>query len=53
MLNVPEGTIAWRMHEARNRLTAAMASSRPTKTGALSGDLEALLQQQGLAWHYN
>ena len=50
---ISEGTIAWRMHEARARLSAAMASVRPAKGGPLSGELQSLLDQHGLAWAYN
>ena len=53
VLKCPDGTIAWRMHEARARLSAAMASARPAKSGPLSGELQSLLDQHGLAWAYN
>jgi RNA polymerase sigma-70 factor (ECF subfamily) len=44
-----EGTIAWRMHEARERLHAAMAPSRISrKRTGLSERLEGLLTEVGL-----
>lgn len=47
--NVSEGTIAWRMHEARRRLHEAMAPQRiPRKRGELSADLARALTEHGL-----
>lgn len=47
--NVSEGTIAWRMHEARRRLHDAMAPQRMLRRrGALSADLARVLEQHGL-----
>lgn len=43
-----EGTIAWRMHEARARLQAAMNPEAIRKRRPLSGDLEHLLHELGL-----
>ncbi|HVK77964.1 MAG TPA: sigma-70 family RNA polymerase sigma factor [Kofleriaceae bacterium] len=47
-----EGTIAWRMHEARSRLQAAMApdtlAAMRRKRAPLSGELEGLLAEWGL-----
>jgi RNA polymerase sigma-70 factor (ECF subfamily) len=44
-----EGTIAWRMHEARRRLHEAMAPDRVArKRRALSAHLEGLLAEVGL-----
>ncbi len=46
---VSEGTIAWRMHEARRRLHDAMLPERLTrKRGELSADLARLLTESGL-----
>ncbi len=47
--NVSDGTIAWRMHEARRRLNEAMAPERiPRKRGELSAELSRLLTEHGL-----
>lgn len=47
---VKEGTIAWRMHEARRRLHEAMAPERaPRRTGSLSIELTRALAEYGLA----
>jgi RNA polymerase sigma-70 factor (ECF subfamily) len=47
--NLSEGTIAWRMHEARRRLQEAMAPERILrKRGALSADLARVLTEHGL-----
>jgi RNA polymerase sigma-70 factor, ECF subfamily len=46
---VSEGTIAWRMHEARRRLHDAMLPERlPRKRGELSADLARMLTDLGL-----
>ena len=46
---VSEGTIAWRMHEARRRLRDAMAPLRMVRhRGALSDDLARVLTEYGL-----
>lgn len=48
---VSEGTIAWRMHEARNRLMHATQTMRVPTRLTLSGDFAATLQAHGLdAW---
>jgi RNA polymerase sigma-70 factor (ECF subfamily) len=48
--SVKEGTIAWRMHEARRRLHEAMAPERaPRRTGSLSIELTRALAEYGLA----
>ena len=48
--SVKEGTIAWRMHEARRRLHEAMAPERaPRRTGNLSTELTRALAEYGLA----
>ncbi len=43
-----EGTIAWRMHEARSRLQTAMNPDSVRKRRPLSRDLEGLLSELGL-----
>ena len=43
-----EGTIAWRMHEARTRLHAAMSPDLIRKRRPISDELEGLLTQWGL-----
>lgn len=43
-----EGTIAWRMHEARGRLNTNMSPDVKRKKRALSGELEGLLSELGL-----
>ncbi len=46
---VSDGTIAWRMHEARRRLHEAMAPDKILrKRGALSADLARVLGEYGL-----
>jgi RNA polymerase sigma-70 factor (ECF subfamily) len=46
---VSDGTIAWRMHEARRRLRDAMAPDRVTRArGELSADLARMLGELGL-----
>lgn len=46
---VSEGTIAWRMHEARRRLHEAMAPEKITrKRGELSAELSRVLTEYGL-----
>jgi len=47
--NLSEGTIAWRMHEARRRLHDAMAPERRQRKRELSDDLTRALSEQGLA----
>ena len=46
--NLSEGTIAWRMHEARRRLHEAMAPERRQRKRELSDDLTRALSEQGL-----
>lgn len=47
--NVKEGTIAWRMHEARRRLRDAMGPERSLRRrGELSSDLARALLEHGL-----
>jgi RNA polymerase sigma-70 factor (ECF subfamily) len=46
--NVSEGTIAWRMHEARRRLNEAMAPEKLQRKRELSADLSRLLAENGL-----
>ena len=47
--NVSDGTIAWRMHEARRRLNEAMAPEKlQRKRGELSVELSRLLTEHGL-----
>jgi RNA polymerase sigma-70 factor, ECF subfamily len=45
---VSEGTIAWRMHEARRRLHEAMAPEKLQRKRELSADLARLLTEHGL-----
>ena len=45
---VSEGTIAWRMHEARRRLRDAMAPSKLPRKRELSADLARVLMEYGL-----
>src|SRR5512140_1157405 len=45
---VSDGTIAWRMHEARRRLHDAMAPEKLTRPRALSAELSRLLTAAGL-----
>ncbi|MFT3699568.1 MAG: sigma-70 family RNA polymerase sigma factor [Kofleriaceae bacterium] len=46
---VSDGTIAWRMHEARRRMNEAMAPEKiQRRRGELSADLTAVLAQFGL-----
>jgi RNA polymerase sigma-70 factor (ECF subfamily) len=46
---VSDGTIAWRMHEARRRLHEAMAPEKlHRKRGELSADLARVLHEYGL-----
>ena len=45
---VSDGTIAWRMHEARRRLNEAMAPDRVTRKRGLSTELSRLLSEHGL-----
>ena len=45
---VSEGTIAWRMHEARRRLQEAMAAEKLTRRRGLSTELSRLLSEHGL-----
>jgi RNA polymerase sigma-70 factor, ECF subfamily len=46
--NVSEGTIAWRMHEARRRLHEAMAPEKLQRKRELSAELSRLLTENGL-----
>jgi RNA polymerase sigma-70 factor (ECF subfamily) len=46
--NVSEGTIAWRMHEARRRLNEAMAPEKLSGKRELSADLARVLGEHGL-----
>ena len=46
--NLSEGTIAWRMHEARRRLHDAMAPERHQRKRELSDDLARALSEHGL-----
>ena len=46
--NVSEGTIAWRMHEARRRLHEAMAPEKLQRKRELSADLARVLGEHGL-----
>jgi len=46
--NLSEGTIAWRMHEARRRLHDAMAPERWQRKRELSDDLARALSEHGL-----
>ncbi len=46
--NVSEGTIAWRMHEARRRLNEAMAPEKVQKKREVSADLARVLGEHGL-----
>ena len=45
---VTDGTIAWRMHEARRRLHEAMAPEKLVRPRALSAELSRLLTEAGL-----
>lgn len=46
---ISEGTVAWRMHEARHRLTEAMAPERISRRkGELSAELSRVLTEYGL-----
>jgi len=45
---VSEGTIAWRMHEARRRLHETMAPEKLQRPRALSAELSRLLTEHGL-----
>ena len=45
---VSDGTIAWRMHEARRRLHDAMAPEKIVRPRALSAELSRLLTEAGL-----
>jgi RNA polymerase sigma-70 factor (ECF subfamily) len=46
--NLSEGTIAWRMHEARRRLNEAMAPERWQRKRELSDELSRALTEHGL-----
>ena len=46
--NVSEGTIAWRMHEARRRMHDAMAPEKLQRRRELSADLARALAEHGL-----
>jgi RNA polymerase sigma-70 factor (ECF subfamily) len=43
-----EGTVAWRMHEARRRLHEVMEPNRITRRRGLSAELSRLLMEHGL-----
>ena len=45
---VSDGTIAWRMHEARRRLGEAMAPERISRRRELSSELSRVLAEHGL-----
>ncbi|HET9624143.1 MAG TPA: sigma factor-like helix-turn-helix DNA-binding protein, partial [Kofleriaceae bacterium] len=45
---VSEGTIAWRMHEARRRLHEATAPEKVTRRRELSPELSRVLSEHGL-----
>ncbi len=45
---VSEGTIAWRMHEARRRLHEAMAPEKLQRHRKLSAELARVLTEHGL-----
>lgn len=45
---VSEGTIAWRMHEARTRLREALGPTKVPRRRGLSVELEGLLDELGL-----
>jgi RNA polymerase sigma-70 factor (ECF subfamily) len=47
--SLSEGTVAWRMHEARRRLHDAMAPERRQRKRELSDELARALSEQGLA----
>ena len=46
--NVSDGTIAWRMHEARRRLNEAMAPEKLQRKRDLSVELRSVLGEHGL-----
>ncbi len=46
--NVSEGTIAWRMHEARRRMNEAMAPEKLQRKRELSAELSRALGEHGL-----
>lgn len=46
--NVSEGTIAWRMHEARRRLNEAMAPEKVQRKREMSAELASALTEYGL-----
>lgn len=46
--NVSEGTIAWRMHEARRRLHEAMAPEKLQRKREMSKELQSALTEYGL-----
>src|SRR5262245_32085722 len=46
--NLSEGTIAWRMHEARRRLNEAMAPERYQRKREISDELSRVLTEHGL-----
>src|SRR5689334_8138718 len=46
--NLSEGTIAWRMHEARRRLHESMAPEKLQRRRELSADLARVLGEHGL-----
>jgi RNA polymerase sigma-70 factor, ECF subfamily len=48
VLKCSDGTIAWRMHEARNRLRDALGTDKVARRRGLSIELEGLLDELGL-----
>jgi RNA polymerase sigma-70 factor (ECF subfamily) len=48
IMKVSDGTIAWRMHEARRRLTEAMAPEKLPRRRELSSELSRVLAEHGL-----
>jgi len=48
IMKVSDGTIAWRMHEARRRLNEAMAPEKLPRRRELSSELSRVLAEHGL-----
>lgn len=48
IMKVSDGTIAWRMHEARRRLNEAMAPEKLSRRRELSSELSRVLAEHGL-----
>jgi RNA polymerase sigma-70 factor (ECF subfamily) len=48
IMKVSDGTIAWRMHEARRRLHEAMAPQKISRRRDLSAELSRVLEEHGL-----